>query len=293
MTDKKSVIRILSQFGLDDREIAIYLECLKKDEHTPSTLAKATDIPRTSIYDILMSLSLKGLVELQQSDGFTKQQTLVRAKNPSVLREILREKRKNNRRLEVDVVNILPYLKGEFHQKDPNANFKFYKGYDGVRKAYFETYRYELDQPLLMWSNQMPMDMFGKKKLNDLLDEMSERRKNTKIKPREIFFLNDWSRHAFTYQAKRNPGFINNIDYRYIDNRNAPFNMEISIHGFVVFFISAVKEEAWAVKIISENLSKSLTSIFDVTWKNAKPVTKEIIDSWGENEFLKAERKKQ
>lgn len=77
--------KVLKRFGLTDNEIDIYIECLKNEELSPFQLSKLTGIPRTTVYDCLMSLSLKGLIELEQSDGFQKQQTRVRGKNPSEL----------------------------------------------------------------------------------------------------------------------------------------------------------------------------------------------------------------
>ena len=86
--------KVLLDFGLSESEIKVYLECLKETDLGPFKLANLTGIPRTTVYEILTSLALKGLVELEHSDGFTKKQTKVKAKNPTTLREMVRNKKK-------------------------------------------------------------------------------------------------------------------------------------------------------------------------------------------------------
>ena len=116
--------KILTNFGLTENEIKVYLECLKETDLGPFKIANLTGIPRTTIYEILTSLSLKGLVELQQSDGLTKQQTKVRAKNPTTIRDIVRAKKQKLSQLEVDVVEILPFLNKEYFKDEANADFQ-------------------------------------------------------------------------------------------------------------------------------------------------------------------------
>jgi sugar-specific transcriptional regulator TrmB len=130
----------LSRFGLTKNETDVYLAALKLNETSPFELARLTGIPRTTVYDILMTLSLKGLVTLTQSDGFTKQQTRIRAKNPSTLRSILRQKQKDLTSLEIDVMDILPQLKNDFQKQDANADFQFYPGIEGAVKVMTNDY---------------------------------------------------------------------------------------------------------------------------------------------------------
>ena len=131
------VQKTLLKFGLSPNEATIYRAALKHEETSPYELSKVTLIPRTTIYEIVMSLSLKGLIEVQRSDGLTKQQTKIRAKNPSELRSILHKKRTELTDIETDIVSILPQLKGDYHQSGANADFVFYPGTTGPQKIYF------------------------------------------------------------------------------------------------------------------------------------------------------------
>ena len=162
-----TVVNALKNFGLSKNEIAVYCEAIKHEESSPFTLSQATGIPRTTVYDVLMGLSLKGLIELQQSDGFSKQQTRIKANNPSVLRQILRQKRRALTRTEVDIVSILPFLKGDFHGSEPHADFRFFPGIEGAKTVMYGEHSDGVDVPISVFDNQMPMDAFGAKEMDE------------------------------------------------------------------------------------------------------------------------------
>lgn len=282
----------LKNFGLTENEILIYTHALQSEESSPYSLSQSTGIPRTTVYDVLMGLSLKGLVELQQSDGLTKQQTRVKAKNPSVLRHILQQKRKQLTGVEVDIVEILPLLKGEYHADSANADFQFFAGIEGAKKVYFSE---PLDQPNLqtiVFDNQMPMDTFGNQETNQLIDVQIQSKKNNQPKNKELFVLTDWTRHVLTYQYQRDPNYINYQELRYLDNPLLVFNQRIAITGTRIMVTCAQDEEIWGMVINSKALSTMFTSIFHILWSQAQPVTVEFMESLGDNEFYQAEKLK-
>ncbi|MEA3357484.1 MAG: helix-turn-helix domain-containing protein [Patescibacteria group bacterium] len=284
--------RILKKFGLSDTETSVYLEALKHDQLTPYSISKLTGIPRTTVYDILMNLSLKGLVKLQQSDGFSKQQTLVRAQNPSTLRKIIRKKQKDLTTLEVDIVSILPQLNDDFHKSNPNADFLFYPGIEGFQKVYLDRRLLDIDVERYTWDLLMPMDVLGKDKLNKLVDRQHKMFKQHKHKPKEIIPLNNWTKHVLTYQVSRDPKYLKDREIRYIESPAFDLSAEINIIGNQIRISCAQDDEVWGLTISSKALSKTFRSIFLVQWAMAKKISPELVKSWGENKFLKAERKK-
>jgi sugar-specific transcriptional regulator TrmB len=109
MDRSKRTQQVLEQFGLSTNEATVYQSALSLGETSPFKIAKSTGIARTTVYAVLTDLALKGLVELESATGLMKQQTKVRAKNPSALREILWKKRESLVKQEVDIVEILPF----------------------------------------------------------------------------------------------------------------------------------------------------------------------------------------
>lgn len=288
--DTKRIYKSLEKFGLSQNEVKIYLETLKEDDLSPYKLAILTKIPRTTVYEIIAGLALKGLITLDQSDGFTKQQTRVKAKNPSILRSILRQKRKDLSRTEIDIVEILPLLKGDFHKDEANADFQFLPGIKGAKKIYFD--EIQTSEPVVAFENLMPMDVFGKEEINEDVRQQSEITKSRKVYVREIVPINDWSKHVLSYQYGRDKNYIKARNIRFVDNPVFELNQRISVQGTRLRIICAKDDEVWGIIINSQTLSKTIVSIFEVVWQNATNLTPEMIESWGENEFLEAEKKK-
>lgn len=283
------VAKTLSAFGLTDKEAKVYRVALNYEETSPFALSRETKIPRTSVYEILLNLSLKGLVELVRSDGFSKQQTRIKAKNPSILREILASKRENLTKLDVDLVQILPDLKKEYLRHVPNADFRFYMGVEGAAEVYKRMNSSDSKEPIVAWDCLMPMDSFGLEQLNKWIDTENQRKQNTNI--RAIIPLSGWTKHVMSYQYERDSKYLSR-DFRYVEDPSFDLYQDIQIQGNIISIVNGVKEEAWGIIMNSELLAKSLTSIFEIVWKIAKPVTPELVKSWGPNEFRKQELKK-
>lgn len=281
------ITRALIDFGLSENEAAIYREALKRTETNPYALAQATGIPRTTVYEIIMGLSLKGLLELKRSDGLTKQQTRIRAVNPSVMRKILQKKRDELVRVENDVVHILPMLKSDFLQADPNADFQFFPGIDGAKKVFQMD---ETSQPSFCFNYKIPDDVFGRDYIDLDIDQEINHKKT--YLPKEIFPLTDWTRHVFTYHFQRDQRFLDIKDYRYLDNPLFDLKVRLLIIGNQVRIISVENDECWGLIVRSLTLATSLKSIFMVMWPAAIPLTAKIITSWGPNEFFEAEKTK-
>lgn len=285
--------KALSKFGLTENETAVYLVALKeKDELSPYKISELTGIPRTTVYEIIMSLSLKGLIELYRSDGMMKQQTKVKAKNPSELRSILWKRRKELVETEIDILDVLPDLKGYFHKEEPNADFKFYPGIEGAKQVYFGEDTEGVDLPIVTFENLMPVDVFGRQELQADIKKVSDLKKNAKIKVKELIVLNDWTRHILTYQVGRDSNYLKARDIRFIDNPSFNIDQRIAIQGNRTRITCVKDNEVWGLIINSSSLAKTLKSIFEILWQTAGPVTKELVDSWGENEFLKVEKER-
>lgn len=287
----KEIYKVLKKFGLSDNETTVYVESLKKDELSPFQISKITNIPRTTVYDVLMSLSLKGLVELDQSDGFQKQQTKVKAKNPSVLRKILQNKRDESVKVEVQITEILPELKSMFHKQESNADFKFYSGIKGMKKVYSSIENNDLDIDQFTWTQLMPLDVFGSKNINEDVKYGTVKRKKAGAIARELIPLNAWTKHVMTYQYGLDKNYISNHEFRYIDSPLFECFLDLVIRGDYVRIACADKDEVWGLVVRSEALAKTLKSIYLLMWNMATPVTKETIKKWGKNKFLEQQNK--
>ena len=288
--DKKihpRVKKALRRFGLSDNEILVYLATLNHEETSPFAVSRETGIARTTVYDVLTGLSLKGLVKLEQSDGFSKQQTRIRAANPSKLRSILTKRRQELVRNEIDILEILPMLKDSYHGDESSADFQFLPGIEGARKVYEAELNYAGDAST--WENLMPMDVFGMKEMNVGTQKMTDRNLKARSNYREIIPGTDWARHVMTYQVGKDLDYLKARNIRVLETPLFDNKLYMSLHDNRVHVVCAYQEEAWAMVIKSEVFTKTMQAMYEVVWQMARPVTAELVKSWGENEFLREE----
>lgn len=282
--------KTLADFGLTENEITVYLEAIKHPQIAPFKLARITGIPRTTVYDVMMSLALKSLITVKTSQGLEKQQSWIVAKNPSVLRDTIYKRRSDLTRLEVDVVDVLSDLKGSYLAHENNAFMKFYPGVEGIKKAYRLLMEVPPEVQIYFFDHMMPMDTLGKEYVNEEVSQTLRGRERKK-RVKTIMPLNDWTRHVLSYQYGRNKSYIQYHEYRYLEN--TVFELEHDMYIFIdkVVFVCAKGDEVWASVITSRMVASSFRSIFNVMWQSAIPVTEKFVKSLGENEFLKEENK--
>ncbi len=281
----KQIKKALEKFGLSQNEIKIYLQALKLEKTSPYQLSRLTKIPRTTVYDTLMNLSLKGLIHMQQSDGI---QTKIKALNPSKLRSIIHQKQEKLTDLDIDLVEIMPFLKGDYHKDQPNADFQFFPGIKGAKKVFFTEDQDQTNAQVYGFTKLLPIDIFGPEAIDDLIK--SENKVNTPKK--EIIQLNDWTKHVLSYQVGKNPAYLDSRQIRFIDNPIFKQFLRLAIKGSRVRITCAEGEEVWGLIINSKALSKSLLSIFHLIWSQATPVTEKLVKSWGTSKYLKQEQKR-
>ena len=291
------VEEVLSDYGLSKNEILVYLAAIQTEETSPYGLSKDTGIPRTTVYDVITDLSLKGLLELERSDGFTKQQTRVRAVNPSVLRDKLRENRGRSFELEVDLLTVLPQLKGDFYTRSRSimpggADMQYYPGVEGAGKVYLMESNLEVDLPHYVFSKMMPMDALGSDLINADIDRQYERDKFYKNNFLEVVPDTEWAKHVISYQFGRDSRYMDTRKIRMIDFPGFEQFMRLTIVGESVFGVSTEASEAWGFVFRSKAFSSSLKSIHQLLWASGQVIDEKVIASWGKNEYLEVEKKR-
>jgi hypothetical protein len=288
MDQTKQITETLEDFGLSESEAKLYQAALKLGTTSPFSLSKATGIPRTTVYTLLTELALKGLIELESSTGLMKQGTKVIAQNPSVLRDIIWQKRAALTRQELSILDILPQLKGQYLEDEDSQNFQFYPGMKGANFVMFDYT--DVNEETYVFDYQIPMDATGRQVMNKNLDKNITRWGRGQAFEYNLIPLNRWSRHVLSYQIGRNPHYLDQVEYRHLPFELQNMSVMVRIRGDRLWIVSVKGEEVWGLKIHSQNLSDSLVGIHQALWKLATPITLEMVKAWGKNEFLEVER---
>jgi sugar-specific transcriptional regulator TrmB len=127
MAKQDDIIESLGNLGLSAYESRVYLAMLSLGPSTILNISKASEIKRTTIYNILASLGQKGLVRVDIR-GFKK---LYAPEHPRRLESML-EMRKN------DLKDLYPELEGLFNLKGEESFIKYYEGAESIKNAHFQ-----------------------------------------------------------------------------------------------------------------------------------------------------------
>lgn len=232
------MIQELQEIGLNENEAKVYLQVLKDQGETASTIAKRAKINRTTAYLELDNLTQKGLV----SYVIKNKKRSYQAADPKKLVEILEEKK-------LKINKIMPQLKG-LHKSINPFKIEVLEGKEGVKTLYNKI----IDEAREVCA-------FGVTgKANDLLRfEIPHLDEKLKQKNMKIRYLanEDVKRQklASVAQTKYMPKEIKSEITTII------FNDKVAIQ-------SLIKENIFVTLITDKELSKGYKNYFEFMWNS-------------------------
>lgn len=120
-----NLAKILIDLGLTENEAKVYVAALSLGPSAILKIAQAAEIKRTTVYFVVESLKLKGLMTVAVR-GFKK---LYVAENPAKLETIL----ENRRAL---LAKTLPEFASLYNLKGGESTIKYYEGLAGIKSVY-------------------------------------------------------------------------------------------------------------------------------------------------------------
>lgn len=123
------IIPILKQFGLNDKEIKVYIALLENGPTSVRNLASHSGINRGTVYDILKSLKALGLASYYHKE--TKQFFV--AEDPEKLTGALEEKEQSLLYVKKNLQEIIPKLKSLYNQSGKKPVVKYYENNQGIK----------------------------------------------------------------------------------------------------------------------------------------------------------------
>ncbi len=133
---EKALKSYLVDFGLNDKEISIYLSLLQAGPSTIMDLSRKTSIKRSTTHNNVEELIKKGLVS-QTNYG---ERRMVIAEDPEKLKFLLEQRKWDVQKLE----KVMPELVNTIYEMVPQArdnakvDVKYYGGATGVKMVYTE-----------------------------------------------------------------------------------------------------------------------------------------------------------
>ncbi len=120
---------ILKNFGLSEKEVAVYLALIELGSSSVRTVAEKAKVNRGTTYDILKSLINMGIVSY-----FNKQsKQYFIAERPETLLAVIDKKQENLNEIKENIEESLPLFKTLFEKQGGKPAVKLYEGTMGIR----------------------------------------------------------------------------------------------------------------------------------------------------------------
>ncbi|MFH1276665.1 MAG: helix-turn-helix domain-containing protein [Candidatus Woesearchaeota archaeon] len=222
----------LKQFGLNDNEIKVYKACLELGSSSVTKIAQRANIYRTLTYEVLKSLTEKGLV----SSVIKDKKKYFEAASPRKFIQILKEKEKL-------IKEILPNMLAIQETVKTKPSITLYEGKEGI-KTVLENVLLEAKELLALTPKKAMLNL-----MQYYFPNFVERRVLAKIKIKLI--------------VDEMPLTQKLLEYRILKKT---FSTGYWIHNNKVIFISFPENNPLAIVIENDDLVKTMQITFMSLW---------------------------
>ncbi len=255
----KDLVHILASVGLDEKESQLYVSGLQLGTAPASDYAKATNLNRITVYNVLESLVHKGYFTVVRK---------ARAKwyAPVAPEYLALEARKNVEALD----RALPELRSLQGSQFRKPHVRYYEGWEGLRRVYEDTLTAETE--LLNFANSAAVRSFWPEYDLEYVNERVKRG----IRLRGIAPNDTVGRQVHGEDESK----LREI--RLVPSADVDFTNEINIYDHKVAICSFTDsgsrndQGVFAVIIESKEVAKTQRQIFEMAWRYAETTTPEL-----------------
>lgn len=241
--------QFLEQFGLTEKEAQVYLAALKYGSQTASTFALKTELPRSTVNFLFAELLHKGLASKENRNNTTYYAAI----SPEALRHKIEEKKTQVQKLETDLDEFLPFLKGMNHAGTPLPKVTYYEGLEGLYHIIDESCKN--DESVYFVSSHNNMHPKIREYIEKVYIPSSKKHKH-----KNKIILNK-GEHAESY-IKKSKGVYDEVIF--IDPVKNPLKLTTAIHGDQTLFLSYAPEDLSGVIIKNPLIADHMRTIFQV-----------------------------
>lgn len=237
--------KILINNGFADKEAAVYLSVLEAGESPISNIAKKTQLKRSTVYHIVDSLQLKGVVSVNTRRGIQ----YISALSPRILIDRFKKSAQMAER-------VLPELMEMAYSSTLKPRIRFFEGLEGIKQILREFSYSKIQSMGFTDYEPMPKDLF-----KFIRDEIVPERIKNKNCAQLIVPSNSMNQRVQSEDEKY-------FTQHRIVNFPMPENpIELLLFGEMsVAFLSFVKKEMFAVVIDSPAVYNTIKNIFLFIW---------------------------
>ncbi|MBP9750389.1 MAG: hypothetical protein KBC95_00930 [Candidatus Peribacteraceae bacterium] len=254
----KDLVRTtLAEFGLEEKEIALYLLLLQLGPSAASTLAPRAGIPRSTAQFTCQQLVKRGLLTMARKANVY----LFAAEPPETLAILLRRQRTELEEQEYRLERIIGELKAMQNPFSVLPKVQFFEGRDGIIAAY-ETVLRDLTEGGEIIGYLKPLSLEGDEfRLAATLDSFVERRVAREVAtrilcPRGAAYASD---AAKLRQVRSIPGELFTFDAA-----------EVMIYASKMYSMTVERGQIFAFIVENASIVQLQRAVFEHAWAHAE-----------------------
>ncbi|MFZ2193111.1 MAG: helix-turn-helix domain-containing protein [Candidatus Moraniibacteriota bacterium] len=257
---ENSILKELLNLGFTENEAKVYLACLEIGKGSVTQISKKAGINRTTGYDILERLSIKGLINMALSRG---KKRLFSTMSPNRLSQYIEGKKNLYEKRLHELEKTIPKLQLLYKETELKPVIKIAEGIEAMKQMAFQ----ELDSKSTIYS------FANLKNYAEAFDDMGKQRsleryrKGIKEKCLSIDgkYAREWYNKVYGGKNKRQE----NTEYRWLKTDNEYFTAgEIVIFEDKVIGILSKTSDNVSFEIKSESFANFLKILFEIAWES-------------------------
>ncbi len=249
--------------GLTDKESATYSALIELGGAFPSKIAEYTKLNRSTVYKVLLDLSVKGLV----SEIKKKNKLYYQIENPTRLVRYAKDKVKIAEEQLEYMSKLVPQIEGLYSLLSNKPKISYFENIDGILSIYEDQISGTKKYEMLAFSNTteienvFPKDFFTR-----------YRRAKEKIGITTRGLIPDTERDE-SFVNRMYDGYKKEVipQVKYVPAKDFPFKGEITIYGDKkVSIVNLNKEYFTGLIIEDQTIHNMMRMIFELSWKGVK-----------------------
>lgn len=253
----------IQSIGLSAAEAAVYSTLIEHGGAFPSHIAEVTRINRTTVYRLLDTLSVKGLINSVIRD----KKQFYQAEGSIALERYAQSRVTIAKRAEKQASQLGPFLDSLLRMASHKPVVEFYEGADGARAVYEDHLHTSISYEMLGFANVHHVDtFFGESFLRKYVEKKVELGITTRgilpKTPQDADYLKKYYNHV----PKK---FIPHV--RHVAASDFPYESEITIYGEnKISIVNTHGAQIVGVIIEDETTHGMMRMIFELAWKGAQ-----------------------
>ncbi|MFA5855011.1 MAG: helix-turn-helix domain-containing protein [Candidatus Gracilibacteria bacterium] len=244
--------KILTDLGLSKKEATVYLSTLRTGSSGISTIAKRAMMSRSTTYNILHALKLKGFVKLAKR---TNVQYFSPIKPQEIVDVLTAQKEELSEKMAL-VKTFLPQFEAIRNPAAETPKVSLYEGINGIKQVYEDILKCKNKETFAAVS----LDNISPRIKKWLIQSFTPRKIKRKIRSTMLI----GSKQANSYRKLDKKHLRKTCT---VPDKKYPFEVEIDVYdGDKTAFISFDEKELMGVIVESPKIARSIKSLLEIAW---------------------------